>query len=122
MDKKFKYVFFCIAITIVIGAISGGAVLCWLADKYTTCSDWSFTAAYAAYKCDFRVKLTWGLLNCNSTALCACYNIAFDTVCLDTVPATGTSGSLLIGGIVMIIIGLIGAVMIVIFIRSVMNE
>lgn len=106
-----------IIVAVSLGFVGGGSYMCYAAQNFRTCADWSNDSKYSFHKCDYVYRDAGAMLYCreqqkltNSTTQCVCYDpITRQPECISSLPTTGISTSLLIGGIVMIIGGILVA-------------
>jgi hypothetical protein len=96
-----------IGILIAAGVIVGGAIMCWRSTTYHVCSDWQYHGHYyALYSCGTVYTDPIAPTVCNTTDLCYCRSPTYDYTCIPK-PPTGVSPTLLTGGIIMIVVGVV---------------
>lgn len=116
MNSFFNGVFVCVllfATLIALTAVAGGSYMCYTSGKYTVCSDWSYSSQYSMHQCDYSYKDAGAILfyeqthpNNTNVPPCVCYDpITRQPNYPDGMPHSNTSGSLLGGGIAIIVVG-----------------
>lgn len=108
-----KIIIFTVALLLCLGAIAGGAILCWQSGKQHTCGDWQMHSPYYPFdSCGYTSSDFIAASKCDT--LCYCVSPGFSYTCIGETPS-GVSSTFIGGGIVLIVVGIVGIILIFIW-------